>query len=75
VANVEQDAFNKLESIAGKALDDLQVMTGSQEEDQDLALYNTLTEDDFNDMRRKYGFEKTAEYIKVMEARNMGVKE
>lgn len=68
-----KDPMTDLMNIAGSALDDLTAMTTGEEQDKDLELYNSLEEQDFDDMRKRFGFEKTSEYIKVMEAKRMGV--
>jgi len=69
-----KDPMADLTRIAGSAMDDLAAMATGEEQDKDLKLYSSLQEQDFDDMRKRYGFDKTAEYIKVMEAKRMGVK-
>lgn len=42
--------------------------------DPHLRMYNRLENRDFDTMRSSYGLERTATYIRAMEAKRMGVK-
>jgi len=67
--------FDKLSEIAGKAFDDILGQAGVDEGDPDLNIYDSLSEKDFKSLESRYGADQVDQYIKVMEAKRMGVTE
>jgi len=65
--------FDKLSEIAGNAFDDILSQVGVDDGDPQLNIYDTLSEKDFKSLESRYGADQVDKYIKVMEAKRMGV--
>lgn len=62
--------FDRLQAQATRAFDNISNAVGGNS-DPDLDLYNTLTEDDFPKLIRRYGDDNVLEYIQLMEKKRL----
>lgn len=65
--------FDKLHKITSKAFDDLLTMTGQSSGDPEMDFFESLSEDEFGFIGQQFGEDALMEYIRVMEAKRMGV--